>query len=63
MRGVVEAVERAMTERQSPCLSSVHVGRDDHRIIVMDDPDTGQRLSMINPSIYQVCVRGSTLAR
>jgi hypothetical protein len=54
VRGVEVAVERALLERQSQCLSSVHVGRDDYRLMVIADPATGSRLSMINPAIFQV---------
>lgn len=52
--GVVRAVARVMADRESPCLSSVHVGRDDYRILVLAARPNASAIALINPSIFQV---------
>jgi len=59
VKAIVDRIKNVMSERESLCLSSVHVGRDDYRIIVVTDQNTGEVFHMINPSIYQVILPSS----
>lgn len=52
-RRAIETIETTMRDRDSICLSSLHVGRTDFRIIVLAEMEKQPSVALLNPSIFQ----------
>lgn len=50
----IHQVATTMRDRDSICLSSLHVGRTDYRIVVLSELPNEPGLVLMNPSIYQL---------
>ena len=46
-------IMKTMTERESVCLSSIHVGRPDYFMVLIAPTDKTQLVAMLNPIVYQ----------
>jgi hypothetical protein len=53
---VVREVKKVMYERDSVCLSSIHVGRDEYKVVLLAPTKkgfAGSGVTMMDPTIYQ----------
>ena len=51
----IRTVERVMAERETQCLSTHHVGREDYNIIVLGNSSTpSEKRAIMNPSIFNL---------
>lgn len=55
VREAIRTVERVMAERETQCLSTHHVGRDDYNIIVLGNASApNEKRVIMNPSIFSL---------